>query len=197
MPEASVVPAGRIEVIQRDIPQSVLIFGLEGLKRSDPDFIPAYVMNHILGGGGFSSRLMNEVREKRGLAYSVVSYLYPLDHAGLFIGQVATENTRVSESLDVIRQEIARMREEGVSDQELQDAKTYLTGSYPLRFDSNAKIASQLNLIQLEGLGIDYVDRRNDLIESVTREDLLRAARRFLSDDKLIVAIVGNPPDLQ
>lgn len=188
---------GRTEVIRRDIPQSVAIFGHGGIKRDDPDFIPAFIMNHILGGGSFTSRLMSEVREKRGLAYSVVSYFYPLDHTGLYVGQVATENARVAESLDIIRAEIARMAEEGVSEAELEDAKTYLTGSYPLRFDSNEKIAAQLIGLQLGGLPITYVDERNEMINAVTKEDIARVAERLLHPGELIVTVVGQPEGIE
>lgn len=196
-PEASVSPEPSVEVIERPMPQSVVVFGLGGLKRQDPDFIPAYVMNYVLGGGGFSSRLMTEVREKRGLAYSVGTYLYPLHHAGLMIGQVATENARVAESLALIREELRRLADNGITAEELAAAKTYLTGSYPLNFDSNASIAGQLVGIQLENLGIDYVDRRNGLIEAVTLEDIRRVARRLIDPDRLIVTIVGEPAGIQ
>jgi zinc protease len=195
--QAEVSPLAQLEVIQRDMPQSVVLFGHAGIAREDDDFIPAYVMNYILGGGGFSSRLMTEVREKRGLAYSVATYLYPLRHAALFIGQVATENERVSESLDVIRGEISRLAAEGVTDKELVDAKTYLTGSYPLRFDTNDKIAGQLIAIQEADLGIDYITRRNGLIEKVTQEDIKRVAARLLGSDNLIVTVVGQPEGLE
>ncbi len=195
--QAEVNPRAQLEVIQRDMPQSVVLFGHAGIAREDDDFIPAYVMNYILGGGGFSSRLMTEVREKRGLAYSVATYLYPLRHAALFIGQVATENERVSESLDVIRGEISRLAAEGVSAKELADAKTYLTGSYPLRFDTNDKIAGQLIAIQEADLGIDYITRRNGLIEDVSQEDIKRVAARLLGADNLIVTVVGQPEGLE
>ncbi|MEQ9519725.1 MAG: pitrilysin family protein [Parvibaculum sp.] len=193
---ASVVPTAKLEIIQREMPQSIVLFGHEGIARDDEDFIPAYVMNYVLGGGGFSSRLMTEVREKRGLAYSVASYFYPLTHASLFIGQVATENTRVAESIEVIRAELVRLAQEGVTDEELQDTKTYLTGSYPLRFDTNEKIASQLVAIQEEGLGIDYITKRNSLIEAVTADDVRRVAARLLRPDNLIITIVGQPEGL-
>lgn len=194
---AEVNPKAQLQIIERNMPQSVVLFGHEGIAREDDDFIPAYVMNYILGGGGFSSRLMTEVREKRGLAYSVATYLYPLRHAALFIGQVATENERVSESLDVIRAEIARLAADGVTEKELADAKTYLTGSYPLRFDTNDKIASQLIAIQEADLGIDYITRRNGLIEAVTQDDIRRVAKRLLGPENLIVTVVGQPEGLQ
>lgn len=194
---AEVNPEAQLQIIERNMPQSVVLFGHEGIAREDDDFIPAYVMNYILGGGGFSSRLMTEVREKRGLAYSVATYLYPLRHAALFIGQVATENERVSESLDVIRAEIARLAAEGVTEKELTDAKTYLTGSYPLRFDTNDKIAGQLIAIQEADLGIDYITRRNGLIEAVTQDDVKRVAERLLGPENLIVTVVGQPEGLE
>jgi zinc protease len=188
------VPAGaQTVVVERDFPQSVVIFGSQGMARDDPDFIPAFMMNYILGGGSFSSRLMTEVREKRGLAYSVGTSLSPLKRAAMMFGQVATRNERVGQSLAIIRGELRRMAEEGVSAEELADAKTYLTGSYPLRFTSNSSIANQLIGIQTENLGIDYVKRRNGLIEEVTQDDIARVAARLLRADDLVVAIVGRP----
>jgi zinc protease len=184
---------GSREVVDLDVPQTVIAFGGIGLKRSDPDFIPAYVLNHILGGGGFSSRLYREVREKRGLAYSVYSYLAPLDHAGLFMGGVSTRNDRAAESLDIIVGEIKRIAADGPTADELDKAKSFLIGSYALRFDTSGKIASLLLEIQQENLGIDYVDRRNGLVAAVSAEDVRRAAARFLADDRLLVTLVGRP----
>ena len=196
VPEASLA-AGKVKVAKMPVPQSVAVFGLPGLKRHDPDFVTAYVMNHILGGGGFSSKLMEEVREKRGLAYSVYSYLQPFDHAAILAGQVATKNDALAKSLEVIRSEIRQMAEKGPTQQELDDAKSYLTGSYPLRFDTNSKIASQLLAIQLEDLGIDYVNRRNAQIEAVTLDDVKRVAKRLLDPNRLIVAIAGKPEGVE
>lgn len=180
-------------VIKRDIPQTVMMFGLPGLLRKDPDFIPATVMNYILGSGGFNSRLMVEIREKRGLAYSVYTHLSPLAQSGLFFGGVATQNDRANDTVALLRHELARMRDEGVTPKELDDAKTYLTGSYPLRFDSNAKISEQLLGLQLENIGIDYIDRRNDLVRAVTLEDVNRTARELLNPDNLLLVSVGQP----
>lgn len=192
-PELVIPAVNKTLVIKRDIPQTVMVFGLPGLLRKDPDFIPAYVMNYILGSGGFNSRLTVEIREKRGLAYSVYSHLAPLAQSGLFIGGVATQNERANETVALLRQELARMRGEGVTPQELEDAKTYLTGSFPLRFDSNAKIAEQLLGLQLEDMGIDYLDRRNDLVRAVTREDVNRVAKRLLNAENLLLVSVGQP----
>jgi len=193
VPEAHVAEKAKTVIVKQPFPQSVVLFGGKGLKRADPDFVPAYVMNYMLGGGGFSSRLTNEVREKRGLAYSIGTYLYPMKHAALYLGQVGTKNASVGTSLSLIRTEFARMAAGGVSDKELADAKTYLTGSYPLRFDSNSKIAGELVGIQQENLGIDYIEKRNSLINAVTRADIARVAKRLLHADSLVVAIVGEP----
>ncbi len=160
------------------IPQSVVTFGQPGVKRQDPDWYAAYVVNHILGGGGFSSRLTAEVREKRGLAYSVYSGLEPMQHSGVIQGGVATQNDRVAQSIDIIRAEWRRMRDGGPTETELADAKTYLTGSFPLSLDSTGHIAGILVAIQRDGLGIDYLERRKTLIESVTLADAKRVAHR-------------------
>lgn len=188
-------PAG-VEVVELAVPQSAAIWGQAGLTREDPDFIPAFVMNYILGGGGFSSRLTEEVREKRGLAYGVYSYLSVLDGAQLYMGGVQTANARMGESLEVIRAEWARMKGGGVTEEELAKARQYLTGAFALRFDSNAKIAAYLVFIQREDLGIDYFDRRNGLIEAVTLDDVARVADRLLDPDGLSFVVVGQPAGL-
>ncbi len=193
VPEIEVNSESRRQVIEMDIPQSIIQFGQKGLKRDDKDFIPAYILNYILGGGGFASRLYKEVREKRGLVYSVYTYLNPLDKTGLFMGGAATKNERVGETLEIIDQELKRIAENGVSEAELTDAKTYLTGSYPLRFDSNSKIASQMLGIQMENLGIGYIDERNDLINAVTIGDLKRIAKKLIKPGNLITTVVGKP----
>ena len=186
-------PDAKKTVIEMKVPQSVAVFGHSGPLRKDPDFIGAFMLNYILGGGGFNSRLMEQVREKRGLAYSVSSYLSPYDRSGVMLGNVATKNEAIDESMDVIRAEFKRMAESGPTEKELIDAKSYLTGSYPLRFDTSPKIASQLLGIQIEDLGIDYIDKRNAQIEAVTLEDIRAIAKRWLKPDSLIVTIVGQP----
>ena len=197
LPEAAFLAAGKIAVERIDVPQSVVSFGLPGLKREDPDFYAAYVMNYVLGGGGFTSRLYQEVREKRGLAYSVYSYLQPLKAAGLYLGGVATENSRVAESLALIKDAIARMANEGVTEEELAAAKRHLTGAYPLRFDTGAKIADMLVGVQIDKLGIDYFQKRNDLINGVTVADIARVAKRLLDPSKLVVVVAGNPTGIE
>jgi zinc protease len=190
-----VAPAG-VTVVDFDGPQSTVLLGHDGPLRDDPDFIPAYVMNYILGGGGFSSRLTVEVREKRGLAYSTYSYLAPLDRAGIYLGGVGTANARVAESIAVIREEWRRMAEEGVTEAELDAAKRYLTGAYPLRFDSNARIAGILVGLQRDGFGPEYVEERNALVEAVTVEDIARVAARILKPEALSFVVVGQPEGL-
>jgi zinc protease len=195
LPVADAVPplGPSQKIIEMDVSQSVAQFGHRGLARKDPDFMAAYVLNYIVGGGGFSSRLMEEVREKRGLAYSVYSNLYPYEHSAVFVGNVATKNEEVGQSLYVIEHELKRLAEGGPSAQELADAKSYLTGAYALRFDSSNAIANQLLWIQIEDLGIDYIDKRNGLIEAVSLEYIRRVARRLIEADRLITTIVGKP----
>ena len=181
------------EIIEMNVPQSVAQFGHRAFSRKDDDFMAAYILNYIIGGGGFSSRLMEEVREKRGLAYSVHSNLFPYQHGAVFVGNVATQNERVGQSLEVIESELRRLAEEGPSAEELAGAKSYLTGAYALRFESSSSIANQLLWIQIEDLGIDYIDRRNTLIEEVSLDDIRRVARRLIEADRLITTIVGKP----
>lgn len=185
------------KIVEMNVPQSVAQFGMQGIKRNDEDFIPSYILNYILGGGGFNSRLMEEVREKRGLAYSVYSYLSPYKHSAVYVGNVATENKSVGKSLEVIEAQLKQMAEKGPTEEELKNAKQYLTGSYPLRFDTSSKIASQMLWAQIEDLGIDYFDKRNGLIEAVTLEDVRRVAKRLLARGGLIVTIVGKPTALE
>lgn len=194
--KASYASTPGIEVVELDIPQSTVLFGQAGILRSDPDFIPAYVMNYMLGGGGFASILYEEVREKRGLAYSAYSYLYPLDRAGVYLGGAGTANERVAETISVIREVWSKMATDGVTEERLERAKRYLTGAYPLRFDTNAKIAGTLMGLQMEDLGLDYIRTRNDLVEAVTVEDIKRVAAKLLDPDALKFVVVGKPQGL-
>jgi len=192
LPDAS----ERQRVIEMPVPQSVARFGLPAMGRRDKDFMAAFVLNTIVGGGVMSSRLWEEVREKRGLAYSVNTSVQPFKHTSIFAGGVATKNEEIAQSLDLIRAELKRIARDGPTAKELADAKNYLTGSFALRFDSNAKIANQLLYLWMEDLGIDYVDKRNAEIEAVTLEDLKRVAKRLFEDRELIVTIVGRPKGL-
>jgi zinc protease len=193
LPPVAPALAGQVFVVEKNIPQSVVSFGEPGLSRKDPDYYVAYVLNQAFGGGGLTSRLSEEVREKRGLAYSVYTALAPYDRAALLTGGVATQNERVGESIDIIRKEWARLRDDGLTEAELADAKTYLTGSFLTNIDSTRAMASLIVGVQLEDLGIDYMDRRNGFIEAVTMDDIRRVARRWFDPDKLTFVVVGKP----
>jgi zinc protease len=196
-PVANVSPQGlgRRIVVKLDVPQAVVTFGGAGIARKDPDFMAAYIVNHILGGGAFSSRLYQEVREKRGLAYSVYDSLVWLNHSSLFLGGTATRADRAGETLDVIDKEIRRLAESGPTAEELAKAKAYLNGSFALNLDTSSKIAALLVQLQLDGLGIDYFSRRPEMIDAVTLDDAKRVAKRLL-DGGLLVTVAGRPEGL-
>ncbi|AZV79806.1 insulinase family protein [Parasedimentitalea marina] len=194
---ATVTIPGGVTVIDFDTPQSVALFGQIGIDRDDPRFFAAYVMNQILGGGSFESRLMTEVREKRGLTYGVYSYLVPRDLAAIYMGSVASANDKMAQAVQVIRDEWNRMATEGVTEKELQDAKTYLTGAYPLRFDGNGPIASIMVGMQVQGLPIDYIATRNDKVNAVTLEDVNTLAAELMDPDGLHFTVVGRPLGLE
>jgi zinc protease len=183
---------GRRIAVSLDVPQSVVVIGGAGIPRKDPDFMAAFIVNHILGGGSFSSRLYREVRETRGLAYSVYSQLVPLSHAALFMGGTATRADRANQTVEVVEKEIHRLAGSGPTDEELAKAKSFLKGSFALRFDTSTKIAGQLVSIQLEDLGIDYIEKRNSLVDAVTLADVQRVAKRLL-DGGMLVTVVGRP----
>lgn len=195
-PRADLRLTGGVTVVDFDSPQSVVLFGHAGIAMDDPDFFAAYIANHILGGGGFGSRLMDEVREKRGLTYGVASYIVPKDLSETWQGSVASANEKVAEAIAVIRAEWARMAKDGVTDNELEAAKTYLTGAYPLRFDGNGPIADILVGMQLSNLPIDYVNTRNARVEAVTGADVARVAARLLDAEALRFVVVGRPVGL-
>ncbi|MGB0959527.1 MAG: M16 family metallopeptidase [Halocynthiibacter sp.] len=177
-------------------PQSVVQFGHLGLKRDDPDFFAAYLVNEVFGGGGFDSRLMNEVREKRGLTYGISSYLIPRTHSEMIVGSFSSSNDRVKEAIEVVKGEWAKIAENGITAEELSTTKTYLTGAYPLRFDGNARIADILVGMQAQGLSPNYVRTRNAKIEAITLEDANRVARRIYDSKALHFTVVGMPDGL-
>jgi zinc protease len=192
-PDVAVAGVGTRKVIDLDVPQATIRFGRQGIARVDEDFVAATVVNHVLGGGVFSARLFREVREKRGLAYSVYSRLVDEDHAAMLTGGTSTKNERAAESMQVITAEIRDLAEVGPTEEELDKAKKYLIGSYALRFDTSTKIAAHLARLQTEGYGVDYLDQRNRLIAAVTMDDAKRAAKRLFGDASLLVAVVGRP----
>lgn len=204
LPQAVELPAvgattprlGVTTVVPLPVPQSVVTFGIGGFDRHDPDYYAAYMLNYILGGGGFSSRLMEEVREKRGLAYSVYSQLYDTRFAPLWLGGVATNNQQVGQSIALVRYEIERLAEGAITEQDRLNAQTYLTGSFPLRLTSNDQVARMLVSMRAHRLGLNYLNERNSFIEAVTLGDLQRVAAGALSQP-LTVAIAGDPVGIE
>lgn len=194
-PPAQLKLTGVTTVIDWDSPQTVVSFAQAGLPMSDPDYFAAFVLDHILGGGGFSSRLMDEIREKRGLTYGVGTGLANKVLGETWQGGMATANDKTAEAVALVREVVGKIRE-GVTDKELADAKTYLTGEYPLRFDGNGKIAGILTGMQLMGMPRDYVNTRNGMIEKVTAADVKRVADRLLDPAKLEFVLVGLPVGL-
>jgi zinc protease len=199
--KASLTPVADVEAakppqrafIPLDVPQTVVTFGGPGIRRDDPNFMAGYVVNHILGGGGSSSRLYREVREKRGLAYSVYQSLLWMDHSAVFVGNTGTRADRAGETVDAITREIRRMAEDGPTQQELDEAKSYLKGSQMLALDTSSKLASALLQYQLDRLPIDYIEKRNAIVDAVTLDDVKKAARRLWGQG-LLTVIVGRAP---
>jgi zinc protease len=179
--------------IPLDVPQTVVTFGGPGVHRHDPNFMAAYVVNHILGGGGLSSRLYKEVREKRGLAYSIHESLLWMDRSAVFVGNTGTRADRAGETVDAIEKEIRHMAEDGPSQKELDEAKSYLKGSQMLALDTSSKLAQALLQYQLDKLPIDYIEKRNALVDAVTLEDAKKAAQ-LLWGQGLLTVIVGRTP---
>ena len=192
-PRAPMNLTGGVTILPFPGPQSTVLFGHEGMKRDDPDFFAASILNEILGGGRFSARLMTEVREKRGLTYGIGSYLVGYDQAEMVMGQFSSANGTVGQAIGVIRDEWRRIATEGVTEDEVAKTKTYLTGSYPLRFDGNGPIASILVGMQMIGLSADYPATRNDKVNAVTMQDVQRVASRLFRADDLRFVIVGEP----
>ena len=195
VPEAKIAGIGRRIVTDVDVPQAVITFGGAGIQRKDPDFMAGYIVNHILGGGTFSSRLYREVREKRGLAYGVSESLVWFKSAALYLGGTATRADRTADALAIIEAETRRIAEEGPTADELVAAKDYLKGAYPLSLDTSSKIAGQLTQIQLDDLGIDYIDKRAAMIDAVTLDDVKRVAKRLFGGG-MLVTVAGRPKGL-
>jgi zinc protease len=199
--KSSLTPVADIEAamppqrayIPLDVPQTVVTFGGPGIKRHDPDFMAGYIVSHILGGGGLSSRLYREVREKRGLAYSIYESLLWMDHSALFIGNTGTRADRAGETVDAINKEVRRMADDGPTQKELDEAKSYLKGSQMLALDTSSKLASALLQYQLDNLPIDYIEKRNAIVDAVTLDDAKKAARRLWGHG-LLTVIVGRAP---
>ena len=195
-PVADVNPqgVGRLIINQLDVPQSVLIFGGHGIARRNPDFMAAFIVNHILGSGS-SSRLYRNVREKRGLTYKISESLLWLRHASIFLGDTSTHAEAAGETIGIIESEIHRMAESGPTEKELAEAKSFLRNSFVLGLDTSSKIASLLVQMQLANLGMDYIERRSALIDAVTLDDARRVAKRLLGPG-LLITVAGRPLDI-
>lgn len=195
LPKPARLGAPGMHVFAMPVPQPNAVFALPGLLRSDPDYLTAYVANYILGGGGFSSRLTNEVREKRGLTYDISTDVPALRKAGLFEGTVATRADAMNQTLAAVRDTMTKFAADGPTAQELADAKTYLTGSYPLAFSSNAGTAGQLSSFQRAGMPVDYVAKRNSLINAISLDDVRRVAKKWFDPRRLTVVVAGTMTD--
>ena len=181
-----------VKKIDRSVAQANIILGHQGIRRDNPDFYALTVMNYILGGGGFSSRLVDRIREEKGWAYDVHSYFYPGLERGTFQVGLQTKNETAGPAVEEVLREIRRIRDQGVTDQELADAKAYLTGSFPLRLDTNAKLAGLISTVEYYKIGLDYADRYPALIEAVSKEEVLRVARAYLRPDEYVLVVVAN-----
>jgi zinc protease len=186
------LPPG-VTVVDFPSPQSTVFFGQKGIPRDDPDFFPAFVLNELIGGGRFTARLMTEVREKRGLTYGIGTYIVNMDQADMILGQFSASNDKVAEAIQVVKAEWGRIVSEGVTPEELDATKTYLTGSYPLRFDGNGPIASIMVGMQMDGIPIDYINTRNGNVEAVTMADIQRVAAKLFTPETLHFVVVGQP----
>lgn len=189
--EVTLPTQGASAHITRTIPQTVVMFGLQGVKRDDPDFFTAFVLNYVLAGGGMQSRLMQDLRQEKGLVYSVSAGLEPLMHGAVWRGQLATRNEAASEAIAALRTVLARVQAQGVSTDELTQAKQYLTGSFVLSLDSSETLVYYLTLMQLNQLGRDYLRTRNQYIEAVSEADMRRVTQRLIHPEALLLAIVG------
>ncbi len=181
-----------VKKIERNVVQANIILGHRGVRRDNPDFYALTVMNYILGGGGFSSRLVERIREEKGWAYDVSSYFSPGLEVGSFQVVLQTKNETAGSSVEEVLRELRRILEQGVTDQELADAKAYLTGSFPLRLDTNNKLAGLISTVEYYKLGLDYADRYPALINAVAKEDILRVARAYLRPDRYVLVVVAD-----
>lgn len=191
--EVALPVAGKTIAVPFDLPQTMIAFGLQGLKRSDPGYITAYVMNHILGGeGGLNSRLNRELRESRGLTYGAYTRLAPLKYGATWNGGFATRTNEADKALAVLQSALKNFAKSGPTDKEIDDAKQYLTGSFALNLDNNGDIAAFLITMQYYNLGIDYLARRNALINAVKREDVRAMAKKLIDPEKMLIVTVGK-----
>ena len=181
-----------VQKIDKDVAQANIDMGHVGISRENPDFYAVMVMNYILGGGGFSSRLMDNIRDNKGLAYDVHSGFAAQKEPGAFTVAIQTKNESANDVIAETLKEIRRIQEEPVTEKELADAKAYLSGSFPLRMDTSAKIAGMLTSIEIYHLGLDYPQKYLSMIKGITRDDVQRVANKYLHPDKMVIVVVAN-----
>ncbi len=188
----SVVERKTVQLIEKDLTQSTIVLGHEGISRTNPDYYAVTVMNYILGAGGFSSRLMDSIRDKQGLAYGIMSHFDARLMPGSFMINLQTRTEATNQAISGVLAELKNIRESPVSDQELADAKSFLIGSFPLRFDSTAKLAQVLAQVEFYGLGVDYFTQYPKGIERVTKEDVQRVAKQYVDPQRYALVVVGD-----
>ncbi|MBO6697177.1 MAG: insulinase family protein, partial [Henriciella sp.] len=189
-------PAAAPITVELPQPQSLVSFAAPAMTREDPDFYTAVVLNYTFGGGGFESRLMKDLRVEKGLTYGVYTSVSAGDKLQLWSGGGQTKNESAGEFIAAVKANMTKMVDDGMTELELADAKSYLTGSYPLGFDSNAKIAGNMMGVRLDGLPVDFFDKRNAMVEAVTLDDVNRVAREYLNPENFTFVVVGEPEGL-
>jgi zinc protease len=192
VPSATAAGAPQTEAIPKELTQATILFGRQAIRQTDPDYFPLAVASYVLGGGS-ASRLYSRVREEGGLAYAVYSYVSPAKYGASFVVSAQTRTAEVARVADIVREELARLGREPVSDRELQLAKQYLVGSFPLRLDTSAKVADFVVAIEEQGLGLDYADRYKERVARVTAADVQRVAARYFVPDTFSRVVVGAP----
>lgn len=178
--------------VDKDLTQATVILGHVGVSRSDPDYYKLSVMNYILGSGGFASRLMQNIREDRGLVYSIYSHFSADKYGGSFQVVLQTKNESANEAIEEVLKEIRRIRTAPVSDAELSDAQSFLTGSFPMRIETSSRIAGFLVAVEYYGLGVDYIDNYPGFINNITKADVLEAAKKYLDPENFILVVVAD-----
>ncbi len=196
LPKFNNFPKGKTIKITKSVPQSVAIFGFKAPYYLDEDFFAAYILNYTFGGGSFESRLMKEIREKHGLAYSVNTYISSMEFASVIKGSVGTRSEEMTRSINILREEVDKLHKDGITKEELLAAKNYLKGSFPLRIDSNRRLANYLQFMKLENLGIDFIEKRNSYLSAVTLDDVKKAAQKYLNNNNLFIVVAGGESKL-
>ena len=192
VPPATPGATPRSETIEKELTQATILFGRQAIRQTDPDYFPLTVASYVLGGGS-ASRLYSRVREEGGLAYAVYSYVNPARYGASFSASAQTRTAEVPKVIDIMREELARMTREPVTERELKLAKEYLIGSFPLRLDTSSKVADFVVAVESQGLGLDYADRYKERVAKVTAADVQRVAAKYFAPDTFNRVVVGAP----